>query len=66
VPGLKAALEDLKNEAVIRSTRNRELLSRRMVELRSEITALRGNPYAAKAGRPAYTGGSGSLVDIRG
>ncbi|MDR1617656.1 MAG: flagellar biosynthesis protein FlgN [Treponema sp.] len=66
VPGLKAALEDLKNEAVIRSTRNKELLSRRMVELRSEITALRSNPYAAKAGRPAYTGGAGSLVDIQG
>ena len=66
VPSLKSALEDLKNEAVIRSTRNKELLSRRMVELRSEITALRSNPYAAPAGRPAYTGGSGSLVDIQG
>jgi hypothetical protein len=66
VPGLKAALEDLKNEAVIRSTRNKELLSRRMVELRSEITALRSNPYAAKAGRSTYADGSGSLVDIQG
>jgi hypothetical protein len=66
VPSLKSALEDLKNEAVIRSTRNKELLSRRMVELRSEITVLRSNPYAAKAKRAAYTGGAGSLVDIRG
>jgi hypothetical protein len=66
VPSLKSALENLKNEAVIRSTRNKELLSRRMVELRSEITALRGNPYAAKARRSAYTGGSGTLIDIQG
>jgi hypothetical protein len=66
VPSLKSALEDLKNEAVIRSTRNKELLSKRMVELRSEITALRSNPYAAKSRRSAYTGGSGSLVDIQG
>jgi hypothetical protein len=66
VPGLKSALEGLRNEAVIRSTRNKELLSRRMVELRSEITALRSNPYAATARRSAWNGGSGSLVDIRG
>jgi polyhydroxyalkanoate synthesis regulator phasin len=66
VPSLKSALEDLKNEAVIRSTRNKELLSKRMVELRSEITALRSNPYAAKARQSAYTGSSGSLVDIQG
>ena len=67
VPDLKAALEDLKNEAVIRSTRNKELLSRRMVELRSEIKALRDNPYAANARRSAFSGGgSASLVDIEG
>jgi hypothetical protein len=67
VPGLKAALEDLKKEAVIRSTRNKELLSRRMVELRSEITSLRNNPYAANARKAAYTDGkTASLVDISG
>ena len=64
---LKDALEDLKNEAVIRSTRNKELLSRRMVELRSEIQALRDNPYAANARRAAFSGGTtASLVDIEG
>jgi hypothetical protein len=65
VPGLKAALEELKTEAVVRSKRNRELLSRRMEEIRSEIKALRGNPYAA---RPSiYAGeGSASLIDLKG
>jgi hypothetical protein len=67
VPGLKAALEDLKKEAVIRSTRNKELLSRRMAELRSEIKSLRNNPYAANARKAAYTDGkTASLVDISG
>jgi hypothetical protein len=67
VPDLKAALEDLKNEAVIRSTRNKELLSRRMVELRTEIKALRDNPYAAGARRSAFSSANtASLVDIEG
>jgi hypothetical protein len=65
VPSLKAALEDLKNEAVIRSSRNKELLSRRMMELRSEIKALRSNPYAAR--RSVYSSaGTASFVDIQG
>jgi hypothetical protein len=65
VPGLKAALEDLKKEAVLRSTRNKELLSQRMVELRAEIKSLRSNPYAASARRSAFSGAA-SLVDISG
>jgi hypothetical protein len=67
VPSLKAALNDLKNEAVLRSTHNKELLSKRMVELRSEIKSLRENPYAANARRSAYSdGGTASLIDISG
>jgi hypothetical protein len=65
VPDLKATLEDLKNEAVLRSSRNKELLSKRMVELRSEIKTLRDNPYAANARRSAFSG-TASLVDIEG
>jgi hypothetical protein len=62
---LKSALEGLKREAVIRSERNKELLSKRMAELRSEIKSLRGNPYAAR--RSVYGGeGSASLIDIKG
>ncbi|MDR2028598.1 MAG: flagellar protein FlgN [Treponema sp.] len=65
VPDLKSALEGLKREAVIRSERNKELLSKRMAELRSEIKSLRGNPYAAR--RSVYGGeDSASLIDIKG
>src|SRR5215510_13115055 len=37
VPSLKASLEKLQSEAIMRSTKNKELLSKRMLELRSEI-----------------------------
>ena len=67
VPSLKAALEDLKSEALIRSTRNKELLSRRMVELRKEITTLRNNPYARSSRSSAYAHSqTATLVDIQG
>jgi hypothetical protein len=66
VPSLKASLENLKNEAVMRSTKNKELLSKRMLELRQEITALRNNPYAA-SGRKAYSNSNkASLIDVQG
>jgi len=54
VPSLKASLENLKNEAVIRSTKNKELLSKRMVELRSEIKELRNNPFVMSNKRSSY------------
>jgi hypothetical protein len=63
VPRLKAALEELKNEAAARSVRNRDLLSRRMAEIRAEIKALRSNPYL-KSSRSAVP--SPTLVDISG
>ena len=67
VPDLKATLEALKNEAVVRSTKNKELLSRRVVELRSEIKALRNNPYTAKSRRSAFNDGhTASFIDIQG
>jgi hypothetical protein len=65
VPGLKASLEKLQSEAVIRSTKNKELLSKRMLELRSEIKALRNNPYAAKRSGFSDTS-TASLVDVKG
>lgn len=65
VPKLKAALEALKNEAVQRSQRNRDLLSKRMEQLRSEIKTLRNNPFAAR--RSVYdNSGAASFVDIKG
>lgn len=63
VTGLKEALEGLKAEAVIRSGRNRELLSKRMAELRSEIKSLKSNAYSRRnvdlSPRP-------TRIDIRG
>ncbi|MDR2304306.1 MAG: flagellar biosynthesis protein FlgN [Treponema sp.] len=65
VPALKAALESLKTEAAVRSGENRELLSKRMEEIRDEIKILRGNPYLQK--RPVYGSiDTASLIDIRG
>jgi hypothetical protein len=65
VPDLKAALDGLKSEAIARSGRNKELLSKRMLELRAEIKSLRSNPYTQR--RPAYSdAGTGSKVDLRG
>ena len=67
VHGLKASLERLKGEAVIRSTKNKELLSKRMLELRQEIKVLRNNPYAAGGRRSSFDEtNKASLVDIQG
>jgi hypothetical protein len=63
IPGLKDALEGLKAEAAIRSERNRELLARRMSELRSEINSLRSSAYAR---RPFDSGPAPSLIDLKG
>ncbi|GHU71074.1 hypothetical protein FACS189450_06500 [Spirochaetia bacterium] len=66
VPSLKSALEGLKNEAAARSTRNKELLSRRMSEIRSEITALRNNPYASARRFTFSDAGMATVIDIKG
>jgi len=64
VPDLRAALEELRAEAVIRSGRNKDLLAKRMEELRQEMRTLRSNPYAIH--RPSYSDNSAALVDIAG
>ena len=66
VPSLKASLEKLKSEAVIRSTKNKELLSKRMLELRQEIKVLRNNPYAQSGRSAVLNSNTASLVDIQG
>ena len=63
VSGLKEALEGLKAEAVVRSERNKELLSRRMTELRSELKSLRSNAYVR---RPHENTVVPTQIDIRG
>jgi hypothetical protein len=65
LPSLKTALEGLKAEAVVRTRRNKDLLSKRMEAVRSEITALRKNPYAKR--RSVYAGAeTPALIDIEG
>ena len=67
VPSIKASLEKLKSEAVIRSTKNKELLSKRMIELRSEIKALRNNPYATGGRRSNFNDtNTAAFVDLKG
>jgi len=63
VISLKEALDGLKAEALIRSQRNRELLAKRMAELRSEINSLKSKSYA----RRKFEGNTGpSFIDIKG
>ena len=64
VPTLRSALDELRSEAILRSAQNRELLAKRMEELRQEMKALRSNPYAIH--RSAFTQESATLVDIKG
>lgn len=60
-----SVLEVLKGEVVIRSKRNRELLGKRMAGLRSEIQALRKNPYTGRLS--VYTDpGVSSFLDMQG
>jgi uncharacterized small protein (DUF1192 family) len=48
VLSLKEALDGLKAEAAVRSEQNRELLAKRMAELRSEIKSLKKNAYTSR------------------
>ncbi|MDR0668632.1 MAG: flagellar biosynthesis protein FlgN [Treponema sp.] len=67
VQGLKSALDNLKKEAVIRSNRNKDILSRRMMEIREEIKSLRANPRRPGGNyAPLTRPGGPSLVDITG
>jgi hypothetical protein len=66
VPALKSALENLKNQAAIRFTQNKDLLSSRMAQMRAEIKNLRNNPFANQARSMYQNSVSASLVDISG
>ena len=64
VPSLRAALDELRSEAIVRSAQNRSLLAKRMEELRQEMKTLRANPYAIH--KSAFSQQSATLVDIKG
>jgi hypothetical protein len=62
---LKAAVEGLRAETAAHAERNRRLLARRMAEIRAEIKALRGNPYAAR--HSVYADGAApQMIDLKG
>jgi len=63
VSHLKKALDNLKSEAVARSGLNRELLSKRMAELRAEIKSIKSNAYSR---RNINISPKPSQIDIRG
>ncbi|MDR0475526.1 MAG: flagellar biosynthesis protein FlgN [Treponema sp.] len=65
VTSLKSTLAQLGKEAAARSERNRNMLTIRMAELRSEIKNLRSNPFLQKRGA-RQSAAAPSLVDIRG
>jgi len=64
VSNLKDALEGLKAEALIRSEQNRDLLNKRMAEIRSEIKNMRSNPYARR--RSGFDTATPTQIDIKG
>jgi hypothetical protein len=65
IPDLKSALEGLSGEASLLAERNRELLSRRMDAVKTEIKTLAKSPY--KKGRSVYgETPAPSLIDIQG
>ncbi|MDR2028176.1 MAG: flagellar protein FlgN [Treponema sp.] len=65
VPELRSVVEELKTEAAVRLERNKKLLSVRMIQIRSEIKSLRGNPFARRSSIYADSGVP-SILDISG
>jgi len=66
VPALKASLEDLKTRAAVRSGQNRDLLSRRMEKINTDIQSLKNNPFLSKARFSLYQNAEPSMVDVMG
>jgi len=66
VPALKIALESLKTRAISQFAHNKDLLSSRMAELRSEIKELKNNPFVGATRSMYQHSVTASLVDIEG
>jgi len=67
IPALKTSLEDMKNRVQTQSAKNRELLSARMVEIRTEMDVLKDSPFVKSARRSAYGDVvTASLIDVKG
>ena len=67
IPELKTSLQDMKIRVQAQSAKNRELLSARMSEIRTEMDVLKDSPFAKSARRSAYGNVvTASLVDVKG
>jgi len=66
VPALKATLEELKTQAVVRSGQNRDLLSGRMEEINTDIQKIKNNPFLSKARFSMYQNAAPTTIDIMG
>jgi hypothetical protein len=65
IPQISAVLEHLKVQALDRSTRNKAMFEQRMATLRTEMKALRSNPF--KQRRSVYSDpNQPMLIDIQG
>ncbi|MDR1470345.1 MAG: flagellar biosynthesis protein FlgN [Spirochaetaceae bacterium] len=62
---IASTIEDFRVEAAARVTRNKNLLQSRMEEIRTEINALRVNPFVRRPS-PFTSGDAPSLIDIKG
>ncbi|MFP3089516.1 flagellar protein FlgN [Treponema sp. TIM-1] len=65
VPELRSVVEELKTEAAVRMERNKKLLSARMIQIRSELKSLQGNPFIRRTSIYADSGVP-SILDISG
>ena len=63
---IKNSLDDLKHQAAARFAHNRELLSLRMADIRTEITSLRDNPFTKASRSRSSSSATASLIDIEG
>jgi hypothetical protein len=65
VERITSTIEALRAEAAVRVLRNKNLLSARMGEIRTEINALRANPFTRRKS-PFASEDTPSFIDIKG
>ncbi|MDR1095983.1 MAG: flagellar biosynthesis protein FlgN [Spirochaetaceae bacterium] len=65
VEHIASAIESLRVEAADRVERNKDLLTVRMGEIRTELTALRSNPFTRRKS-PFVSESAPSFIDIKG
>ena len=63
---LNCYMEDLKKQAINLSTHNKELIQNRIIEIRSEITTLKNNPFISSRQAIYKNSNSALYLDIEG